>query len=289
MSEEETGETNSSKASEICAEEVERRKTRERNMKKYKMVRTKEGLRYEEDLTVQEKKQLHEDKGRYRHTHVGRKLVEVSLIPSARLGNSEANKAKMLRYVHSKGYNVTEVRDRGYARLELIFDDCTKANRCLEDKDSQEMVFEIPGRAKICKGVIIGWDLECTLVELIDAMVNLTGVVSVERLMRKRYDRESKKVEVSASHVVAMTWEGSELQSEIKIYEGLLGLRVRSFIDRVLQCFCCFRFGHLAKHCKRRPVCKVCGEDFHGRCDQEYKCSNCGGRHMPTNRSCETY
>lgn len=182
---------------------------------------------------------------------------------------------------------MTEVRDRGYARLELIFDDCTKANRCLEDKDSQEMVFEIPGRAKTCKGVITGWDLECTLDELIDAMVNSTGVVSVERLMRKRYDRESKKVEVSASHVVAMTWEGSELQSEIKIYEGLLGLRARPFINSVLQCFCCFKFGHLTKHCKRRPVCKVCGEDFQGRCDREYRCSNCGGRHMPTNRRCE--
>lgn len=97
MSKEETGETNSSEVSEICTGEVERRKTRERNIRKYKMVRIKEGLKYEEDLTVQEKKQLHEDKGRYRHTHVGRKLVEVSLIPSARLGNCEANKAKMLR------------------------------------------------------------------------------------------------------------------------------------------------------------------------------------------------
>lgn len=86
-----------------------------------------------------------------------------------------------------------------------------------------------------------------------------------------------------------MTWEGDTVPQEIKIYDGISSFKVRPFVDNVLQCYNCYRYGHLAKHCRRGPVCIACGEEFHGNCNRAYRCSNCGGRHKATNKQCETY
>lgn len=95
---------------------------------------------------------LQSGEGRYGHTHVGRKIVEASLIPSARAGNAEANKAKILRYAYGKGYCIDEIKDRGFAKVELSFPNAKEANRCLDDEweedREREVVFELPDTAK---------------------------------------------------------------------------------------------------------------------------------------------
>lgn len=219
--------------------------------------------------------------------------MEASLILSARAGNAEADKAKILRYAFGKGYRTAEIKDRGFAKVELGFENFQEANRCLEDKWEQgrerEILFELPDRAKKCKGIITGWDLNATLDELVSAMVSSVDVVAVERLKRKIYDRETKNVIESVSRVVCITWEGSCVPPEIRIYGRLSGLRVRPFVDNVLQCFNCYKFGYLIKYCKARPVCIACGEGFHGKCQREWNCVNCGGRHKPTSKRCGVY
>lgn len=89
--------------------------------------------------------------------------------------------------------------------------------------------------------------------------------------------------------VISITWEGSYMPNEIRIYGGITSLRVRPFIDNVLQCFACYRFGHMARHCRRTPICMACGEKFHGHCNRDWRCINCGGRHKPTDRRCDVY
>lgn len=78
------------------------------------------------------------------------------------------------------------------------------------------------------------------------------------------------------THVVCMVWEGSEVPSQIRIYDGLSGLNVRPFYDTVLQCFRCYSFGHTAKYCRSTPVCIACGEDFHGHCERVLNASTAG-------------
>lgn len=62
-------------------------------MKKFKMVKTRHGLKYDEDLTEDDKKQRITQEDLCKHTHIGVKTVEASLILSARAGNNEANKS----------------------------------------------------------------------------------------------------------------------------------------------------------------------------------------------------
>lgn len=58
-----------STGSDISAGEITRREIRKRNLQSYRMVRTRKGLKYEEDLSETEKKQLQEEESKYdRHT-----------------------------------------------------------------------------------------------------------------------------------------------------------------------------------------------------------------------------
>lgn len=155
-------------------------------LRKLKMIKTRKGLMFEEDLS-EEEKSLHEKQvDKYKHTHIGDKIVEASLTSSAKVGNNEANKAKILRYIYSKGYKILNIRDRGFARLELYFEDFREANRYLNDKgiEGQDkiVIFDIPRRAMYCRGIITGWDAEATLDELADAMVETRNVIEIERL-----------------------------------------------------------------------------------------------------------
>lgn len=243
-------------SSELSIGEIARRQIRQRNLENYKMIRTKKGLKYESDLTLQEKKLLEEPETRYNHSHVGRKIVEAFLIPSAKVGSSEANKNKILRYVHSKGYRVTEIKDRDFARIELGFDNYAEANRCIDDRSrearQQGILFEIPYRAKWGKGIITGWDLTSPLDELVDAMVSSSNIVKIERLMRKSFNREENRLTETVSHVICVTWEGNCVPSEVTLYGGISGLKVKPYVDNVLQCYGCYRYGHLLKHCKAK-------------------------------------
>lgn len=94
VSDEERSTTKStlSLSSEISEEERIRRQIRERNLKKHRMVRTKRGLKYETDLTEEDRKYMNKREDEYKHSHIGIKVVKASLIPSARDNNNELNK-----------------------------------------------------------------------------------------------------------------------------------------------------------------------------------------------------
>lgn len=108
-------------------------------------------------------------------------------------------------------------------------------------------------------------------------------------MKRRYYDREAGEVIEEKSHLVCIMWEGSRLPESIRIYGGLFGLKVRPFIERMIQCYNCYKFGHFQKHCKAKKKCLICGDDFHGICDRDFKCSNCGKDHRPTDKNCDKF
>jgi hypothetical protein len=56
----------------------------------------------------------------------------------------------------------------------------------------------------------------------------------------------------------------------------------------VTQCFKCYKFGHLAKHCKSKQRCGNCGKEDHGTasCANDAKCTGCGGPHPAWHIEC---
>lgn len=115
------GDGRSTASSKISVREAERKNICKRNLAKYKMVRTNRGLVCEVDRSEEEKAQRGRSEDKYKHTHVGQKIVEASLIPSHKVSNNEANKARILRYIHGQGHKVASVKNSGYGRLDLFF------------------------------------------------------------------------------------------------------------------------------------------------------------------------
>lgn len=93
----------------------------------------------------------------YKHTHIGVKVVEASLIPSARNANNESDRTAILGYVYGQGHRVVEVKEAGFGRVDLIFDNIREANKCLRDKGEGEelgnlLIFRFPTGRSGTKG-----------------------------------------------------------------------------------------------------------------------------------------
>lgn len=168
----------------------ERRKGKilcKRNLAKYKMVRTNRGLVCEVDRSEEEKAQRGRSEDKYnKHTHVGQKIVEASLIPSHKVSNNEANKARILRHIHGQGHKIASVKNSGDGRLDLFFNGYQEANKCLKDKGMEGgevfITFTILDRSTRCKGIITGWDMQTTLDELVESMVVSDNIIEIEIL-----------------------------------------------------------------------------------------------------------
>lgn len=115
---------------------------------------------------------------------MGFKIVEATLNPSARLDNNEANKLKIIRYVHEKKFRVESVKMMGLGKVELTFNNYRDANRCLADNNSGEqnriIDFYIIKRAKICKRVVSGWDINASLDELAENLIYPNNIIEIE-------------------------------------------------------------------------------------------------------------
>jgi len=83
------------------------KKKRDINLKKNKMVHINGNMIYEEDMTEEQKRQNTGDDNMYRRNHVGWKIVEATLISSARVscGTRGDGQIRMLKF--GKGYRIT--------------------------------------------------------------------------------------------------------------------------------------------------------------------------------------
>jgi len=56
----------------------------------------------------------------------------------------------------------------------------------------------------------------------------------------------------------------------------------------ITQCYKCYKFGHLAKHCKSKQKCGNCGNEDHetANCTKETKCLGCGQPHPAWHVEC---
>ena len=66
---------------------------------------------------------------------------------------------------------------------------------------------------------------------------------------------------------------------------------------RVIQCYKCWRFGHVAHLCKNKQACELCSKNHEGRCrflEEENSrsrmtCVNCSGPHKASDKICKVY
>lgn len=142
---------------------------------------------------------------------------------------------------------------------------------------------------KIRKGVISDWDRNVPLEELVEAIDDSeNNISSVERIMKKvrgeRGDWTWNKCES-----IIVTFKGDKLPSFVHLYDRACSMRIRPYVGNVIQCYRCYRYGHLTKYCRRQRMCIVCENEWHGNCDRPEVCVNYGKDHKANNRKCEYY
>ena len=94
----------------------------------------------------------------------------------------------------------------------------------------------------------------------------------------------------SSRNMVLLTFFGSFLPDSIRI--GPLHLRVRPFLDRPLQCYGCYKYGHGKKNCTETPRCGNCSAlDSHptDECESNSYCFYCRDGHPVRSRQCSQY
>ena len=90
--------------------------------------------------------------------------------------------------------------------------------------------------------------------------------------------------------MLVLTFFGSSIMDYVQI--GPLRLRVKSFVDRPLQCYGCFDFGHGRKNCTKPPRCGNCSAlDSHSLtdCESNAYCFHCRASHSLRSRECPRY
>ena len=61
---------------------------------------------------------------------------------------------------------------------------------------------------------------------------------------------------------------------------------------KVVRCFSCHRFNHIAANCPYKDTCENCGSEDHiftGECRKQSVCTNCGGQHKSSSNLCPEY
>lgn len=94
----------------------------------------------------------------------------------------------------------------------------------------------------------------------------------------------------SSKNMVIFTFFGSFLPDSIRI--GPLRLKVKPFLDRPLQCYGCYKYGHGRKNCTESPRCGNCSAlDSHSTddCESNSYCFHCRDAHPVRSRQCPQY
>ena len=95
------------------------------------------------------------------------------------------------------------------------------------------------------------------------------------------------------TNTLVLTFNTAILPRSLKV--GYLNVPVDMYIPNPLQCYTCYKYGHHESKCRKTTEEKVCRRctalcSEHdadvNECKNALKCSNCGGEHYSTSRSC---
>ena len=217
------------------------------------------------------------------NSNKGEYFITIVLSKEKTTSSKKNNLIRIYRILINTGIRFEGLKMIGHNRAEVRYKNRQEANRALSEGrlKPEDYTTYIPQRWKMRKGVTHEW--EDSIMELEDQLMPNQGVFTLERLKRKRMKDGKAVWEEGKSILIKM--QGESLPTKLLIGYGHVWLRVEPFVEAVKQCFRCLRFGHIQAGCKSiQRKCFICTKEFHGRCEENPRCMNCGGNHLSVTR-----
>lgn len=211
---------------------------------------------------------------------------------------------------------IKNISSIGKNRVKVIFSDRNLANKLIEANNLNKhgLVAYIPSFMVFKRGVIRGVCKEYTeevlknIIKPFDSNL-VFAVDDVKRIKRKLSKDEKEKRTKGYNNncntpaVTTVSQSSSQSDSDLVPTQSIIvsfrshllpkfvvinrvRCEVEPYVQKVLLCYNCFRYGHIGKQCKSSVRCLLCG-DGHRReeCDRSVsssKCLSCQGGHLTT-------
>lgn len=181
----------------------------------------------------------------------------------------------------------------GKSRVRVHFKDLNSANYLVDQNESDilkklNLEAYIPKFMIFRQGVIRGIPTDYTEQYLYSKIKQVDHhckfeVEQVKRINRKVTSEDGQNIYIPTGTCI-VTFRSQALPKYVEINKVLA--KVETYVQKVLLCYNCYRYGHLGKQCQSKPRCNNCGEEHVTReChnDTVYKCFNCKGNHLTSN------
>lgn len=179
----------------------------------------------------------------------------------------------------------------GRHRVRIHFKDAKSANYFIDCNNStilkkNDLEIYLPKFLLHRQGVIRGISAEFTEEYIKNKIKPLDhhckfDVVNVKRVNRKVTTED--KIEYVPTQTIIVTFKAQTLPKYVLINKVIA--HIETYVQKVLLCYNCFRYGHMGKQCKSKPRCFKCGENHISSACQNQEaqiCLQCGGNHFTT-------
>ena len=190
--------------------------------------------------------------------------------------------------------NIRTNKKRNIIAIELankddkIIDEILK----IEKLGNFEVTTQLPNTDELKFGVISPIDTDVNLESIKQVIKIRNSSSSGQQVGEITQIERLKKLENGTwidSMSLKISFKKCNLPEGISIFHSYY--KVRPYIGNNFQCFKCQRMGHMAKSCKSRERCLLCGGNHNRKeCNsQQHKCANCAGPHRANSKECQYY
>lgn len=201
--------------------------------------------------------------------------------------------SKVLGDVTNYSKDITEVRRLTRTKFLVICSTAGCANKIVQSEKVQSLYAALIPQVYLTRTAIlrdVDVDIDGVFISDEEIFNNLDcgnfKLLKVERLNRKVMIDSNATYVPSTS--VKLMFDGQDMPTHVFLW--YTRLKCEPFIQNPVQCFTCYKFGHITKYCSTKTsLCRKCFqiESKDHTCDLiNLKCLNCHGAHNVNSKNC---
>lgn len=180
---------------------------------------------------------------------------------------------------------------------EVQFGNAQEANKFGNDPETKSLFVSnalnvyIPRHKVLQRGIVPGvpFDInEDQLVQEINMKNSGVHAVAAKRMKRKVKNEEGK-VDWVDTKSCWVDFRTKTMPEKLLMFKTRV--EVTAYINQVIVCYKCGKFGHVKRKCEKEEKCLNCGQDKHTAenevCERGSKCLNCNQNHHTLNGECK--